>query len=349
MKNKTLITSSILTVFLSSSALSLSLPSDGSSGIPNLPPDYGIKKLEIFAGSGLSDTYIYANGNMQAQLDVLYELEEAGDSVEKISLKKSKTGGSLSALGWNVTDIKNPYFSHDTRLKIDPRSSDTHSPSYSYLTKYVSTNLKDNISVCVELTTVNGYFKSTCYEDSLANRAVEIHAKQDQVFTVADWNLSVHTKITNSLGDESWIRGYTPPNGRTIAYVDYKGAYAKYGRTAKNSKVIFASPSYSENLRKGQSILNVFMPKTGLTSQIFYYGKILDNSHVQYKPYTVYGTANTTNSLIFVSNYVWGETGISLNPLGGSTHLVRSIDVYDTYGNKTTFYFSRDGLGINII
>ena len=352
MKNKKLITSTILSVFLSSSALSISLPSDGSwdkSGTQVPPPNFGIKSLRIVAGSGLSETHIYANGNMQAELDVFYEIE-TGDSVKEISFHKLGTGESLSRLGWNVTDIRNPYFTDDLRNIIEPRSVDKRSSSQSYLTKYVSTNLQDKISVCVELTTVNGHFKSTCYDSGLVDRAVTIDAKQDQVFTVADWNLDVHTKITNSLGDESWIRGYTPPDGRKIAYVDYKEAYARDGRTAKNSRIVFASPSYSSNVRRnGQSTLNVFMPNTGLTSKLFYYGKVLSPDHKEYKFYTVDGTANTTNSLIFVTNYNWGKDDISLNPINASTYFVPSIDVYDIYGNKTAFRFSRDGLGINII
>ncbi|MBB1315630.1 hypothetical protein [Aliivibrio sp. SR45-2] len=343
MKNSTLISSLLLSIFISSSALAVSLPPDGSlerSGPPT-PPSSSIKGLRIVAGNGTSNTSIYANGNMQAKLNVFYDIE-SGDSLKNISIKELYTAATLSQ--WNVTDIKNQHFSND----LISRSSGPQNLSQSYLTKYLTTNSQDIVSACVELTTRNGSFKSTCDGDS--NQSfVRIEALEDQSFTVADWDKNLHTKMKNSLGHESWLRGYTPPNGRKIAYVDYKGSYARNGRTPNNAKVIFASPSYNSTVRKGQSTLYVFKPNTGVTSKTFYYGAISGNNK-QYKTYTVNNSGNTTNSLVFVTNYIWNyKYAISLNPIHASTYFIGSIDVYDTYGSKTTFRFSRDGLGVNII
>ncbi|QXC56038.1 hypothetical protein KSS82_01995 [Vibrio mimicus] len=331
MKKTSVMSSVFLSMFLASSAF----------GAPPAPPGSNIKNLRIVAGNGTSTTSIYANGNMQAKLNVLYDIVN-GDSVKNISIKELYTATTLT--GWNITDVKNPYFSND----ISSRSSSTQL-SGGYSTKYLTTNRPGRVSVCVELTTVNGSFESTC-GGTTNQSSVTIAAELDQTFTVKDWDQYLHTKMTNSLGDESWLRGYTPPQGRKIAYIDYKGAYSKNGRTPNNAKVIFASPSYNPSVSKEQSTLYVFKPDTGLSPKTFYYAVNYSGDSQKYTTYTVPQSVNTTNSLIFLTNYVFNYgSWISLNPVNSSTFHIRSIDVYDIYGSKTTFYFSRDGLGINII
>ena len=202
------------------------------------PPGSAIKDLRIVAGNGTSATTIYANGNMQAKLNIFYELD-SGESVDSIKIKELYTGNELSK--WTVSDIKNNNFVNDVQSGMVQSGQ-----LKTYLSKYLTTNSPSLTSVCVELTTINGSVKSTCKGDTNQS-SVQIKALQCITYNFTnDWVLSQHAKIRNSFGNngESWVRAYTPPKGFKIAYIDYRGAFDQTGRVAKNAHLIFSSPTY---------------------------------------------------------------------------------------------------------
>ncbi|MPY23760.1 hypothetical protein [Shewanella sp. YLB-07] len=312
------------------------------------PPTSSIKDLRIMAGNGTAVTQIYANGNMQAELKVFYQLD-SNDSVKSIAIKELYTGQDLS--GWNIADSKNQEFWNDIIPNSKERDERSVMPKdYAVLSyKYLTTNTEVGYTdVCVELTTKSGSFKSTC--DGKTNDShVKITSLPKRVLDVASWDLTLHEKINNSFGDEAWFRKFTPRGNAQIAYVDYNGAYERSGRTPPNAKMIFGSPSYNFTVRKSQSTLFVFEPNTGTTAKSLVYAKIWKDGSKAYANYTVNDVTSTANSVVFLTNYIFNyKYAVSLNPKNGSTYFHRYIDVYDTYGGKTRFNFVRAGLSVLI-
>ena len=70
------------------------------------PPGSWVRDLRILSDSGLGNTDIYANGNMQAALDIVYDLEP-GYSLKSVTLKKYNTGQDLD--DWEQSSLENKY------------------------------------------------------------------------------------------------------------------------------------------------------------------------------------------------------------------------------------------------
>ena len=113
------------------------------------PPDSGFKNLKIFASDGTSQVNIFANGNMQAKLDIIYDLAP-GYELKDIHLKQYNTEDELE--GWKVSDTSNQYIH-----QIDSSSLTISVLDGKTAERYISTEdeISNRISVCVEATAIN--------------------------------------------------------------------------------------------------------------------------------------------------------------------------------------------------
>lgn len=313
-----------------------------STIVLSAPPGYAVKQLFLKAGNGTNQTSIYANGLMQAKVNVYYELAE-GESLKKIELKELYTESSIP--DFTISNLQDKRFSND--IVHSNTSTSTSTKTTSYTSKYLTTNKVASQAVCAVLTTVSGHTSSTC-QNNTNSAYVQINAKEKITYTIRDWRLIEHERLYPSFSQsgESWVRQYAPPTGFIISYVDYNGA-TDY-RVPKNARLVFASPTYNPDVtRDGQSTLYVYKPNTGITSN-----KIPYRFHNPHKmdTYTINKTFNTNQALTFITTYMYTKYGeyVYLNNLGGSTYYKSHIDIYDTYGNKTRVHLVRDKLQIKI-
>ena len=151
-----------------------------------VPPDSGFKNLKIFASDGTSKVNIFANGNMQAKLDIIYDLAP-GYELKDIHLKQLNTEYELE--GWKISDTSNQYLHQIDSLLSTISVSDRMTAH-----RYISTEDKipNSVSVCVEATAIkNGIEskKSTCNSQT-SNAFVYVKASKPKYLTKDDFVLT---------------------------------------------------------------------------------------------------------------------------------------------------------------
>ena len=161
------------------------------------PPDSGFKNLKIFASDGTSQVNIFANGNMQAKLDIIYDLAP-GYELKDIHLKQYNTEDELE--GWKVSDTSNQYIH-----QIDSSSLTISVLDGKTAERYISTEdeISNRISVCVEATAIKDGVetkKSTC-QPGASDAFVYINAITPYYLGKEDFEL---ISWTNSSLLESW-------------------------------------------------------------------------------------------------------------------------------------------------
>jgi len=106
------------------------------------PEPSGVQGLYLNTIQGQQSVQIYANGNMQAGINVGFELND-GWEFDSVEFKNADTGTELS--GWSVSESDNGY-PHE----IDAVKSSDFIPSTT--TRYLSTNNAISATVCVAVT-----------------------------------------------------------------------------------------------------------------------------------------------------------------------------------------------------
>lgn len=155
------------------------------------PPDLGIKKLAIFAANGGNQVNIYANNRMQAEIDIVYELNE-GCQLEKIELKKYITEGNLD--DWKIELSPNEY-RHDimsSKSELNSIEQFSQDRAGSSETKYLRTQVPQTARVCAVLTAkkdTKQSKKSTCDGGSI-NSDVAIYAYTAINYSIDDFIIS---------------------------------------------------------------------------------------------------------------------------------------------------------------
>ncbi|EAR57581.1 hypothetical protein SKA34_08343 [Photobacterium sp. SKA34] len=149
------------------------------------PPDSGFKNLKIFASDGTSKVNIFANGNMQAKLDIIYDLAP-GYELKDIHLKQLNTEDELE--GWKISDTSNQYLHQIDNLSSSISVSDSMTAH-----RYISTEdeIPNSISVCVEATAIKDGVeskKSTCNAQT-SNAFVYINAITPHYLGKEDFDL----------------------------------------------------------------------------------------------------------------------------------------------------------------
>lgn len=184
-------------------ALFASLGSNATEYLAGRAPDgSGVKSLAIYSYDANNQNTIYANGKMQAPVDIVYELAE-GYSVKNVTLKHLYTEEPLN--DWFVSDEYNGYLPSVS-------GGQTYVASKNTLHKYISTNSARRAAICVELTASKvgaaDSMRSTCSGESQSSN-VYIIALSPQYLTknnveLTDWDDSTEINKYVSSGDGVW-------------------------------------------------------------------------------------------------------------------------------------------------
>ncbi|NRF12892.1 hypothetical protein [Vibrio coralliilyticus] len=160
--NRSLILNSILSVL---SLTSVVFPQVVNA--ENYPPLNPFKNISVStSGNGV----IYANGNMQAELLITYDLD-SGYKIESVQMKKLHTEEDLGDKGiWNVDVEENSFFHTIGRTSALISSNDK---GKEFLYRYIRSSKVSTIDTCVELVAVDNagkkFTQSTC--DGLTNNS----------------------------------------------------------------------------------------------------------------------------------------------------------------------------------
>ncbi|MDE1337659.1 hypothetical protein [Vibrio aestuarianus] len=157
------------------------------------PPGNEISKLGIRIDTG--EGMIYANGNMQAEVHVYYELVE-GAQIKAIRLIDRNTRQPLQdSPYWFVDTTENEYLHV---ISYNQNRSSTGLPSLKtgevYVRRYVRASRIDNVDVCLEIETMSGSMRDTC----INGETVQLQAVAPVVIDSSDFELQhVATLMSN--------------------------------------------------------------------------------------------------------------------------------------------------------
>ncbi|MDE1242887.1 hypothetical protein [Vibrio aestuarianus] len=153
------------------------------------PPGNEISKLGISIDNG--EGTIYANGNMQAEVHIYYELVE-GAQIKAIRLIDRNTRQPLQdSPYWFVDTTENEYLHV---ISYNQNRSSTGLPSLKtgevHVRRYVRASRIDNVDVCLEIETMSGSMSDTC----IYGETVKLQAVAPVVIDSTDFELQhVHT------------------------------------------------------------------------------------------------------------------------------------------------------------
>lgn len=169
------------------------------------PPGSWVRDLRILSDSGLGNTDIYANGNMQAALDIIYDLEP-GYSLKSVTLKKYNTGQDLD--DWEQSSLENKYLHNIGGQRIG------HLRSSKFVQRYLSTSSPRSVSVCVELTATKegqDFTTSTC-EPGTNQASVFVNAINPVYLTKNNFEL-LPWDISSEIDDYEYQHTLNQPTG----------------------------------------------------------------------------------------------------------------------------------------
>lgn len=230
-----------------------SLDANATKNFSSLAPDNaGIKDLAIYSYDSSSQNTIYANANMQAPVDIVYDLA-SGYYFKKVTLKHLYTNAPL--IDWSVSDKSNGYLPSVSGGKAFIQKKTT-------LRRYISTNTPRQAAICVELTASKEGFadsiKSTCNGESQKSN-VYITALPPKYVTKNDVELTSwkdSTEINRYVDDGVWSSEIKEQTLKTInSYpkiksfiVDYRLNSSGFGILKLKDSIL--SQSYIKNHEK---------------------------------------------------------------------------------------------------
>lgn len=171
-------------------------------------PDSEIKSLRISTPT-LFDGRIYANGNMQAEMIVSYELVDGAD-VGYITLHRLYTREDINYLGWKTEEHPNEYYKviANSESNEGVNDSGTTTLSSGNVPIYATTDTNASIDICVRLTTRNGYSRDTC--DGNTNQSyVSLLAVEPVVYPDENFEVEVSKSINSGYSENQLISLYT--------------------------------------------------------------------------------------------------------------------------------------------
>ncbi|MFM2586942.1 hypothetical protein [Vibrio sp. TBV020] len=315
--------------------------------VPPSPPGSGVDSVTIRTTSGRSDTTIYANGRMQAAVNITYELAD-GYTVTDISVREAYTERELPS-HWNVSNSSNGY-AHDIDGTLgSPGNFSYGDPDKQTTTLFLSTGVLNDRTICAEVTASNGNrysTLSTCSGDT-NNGLVYIDTIPERQYSISDFDQT--TPIN------TW---YDLNGNPSSPWGHYAATYTKL-TPKSSSNIIIKSIDAGTNMQDdGRRILiGSKLPKDKKDSAL----------------YVLYPNRNQTNNYAYSTGYRWAVTRsfpvntanaivfaelrgvqskrdkVYVNILMNWETLQRNISFYDIYGNKGHINIARknvnDGYG----
>ncbi|MGC9461331.1 hypothetical protein [Vibrio genomosp. F10] len=287
-------------------------------------------------GSGSSSATIYANGNMQAKINVIIKHIPDGYRLDQVELKEAYTSSELPNF-WNKSSIDNGY-DHNVESTYIPRShSSTTSNDITTEVFYLSTHESGaDITLCVE-----AHFSSTSSEEPASLSTCNGDANKGLVHLTVlpeEYHSFEHLKLTTA---EEYIfeNGYyaiitnrfTLKGNREIKYVggcdtSYYDDGERYLIASSLSQKDTSSAAYLFNTNQGDELKSSF-------SYIF------GGNYNMTKSFN-YNT-NKSVTIVQVSGYKLFSTKTNVNPLVNRTILCPEITYRDNFGNEGKIELSR--------
>ncbi|WGV98284.1 hypothetical protein QF117_05345 [Vibrio sp. YMD68] len=293
--------------------------------------------------SGSSSATIYANGNMQVRLNVLYRDVPSGYEVTQIVIKQAYTNNFLPQ-DWKVSQIYNGYDGNIETYRKYQSSATLRNDNQDVTTEqfYLSTNSSNaDILLCVELnfSNVNGdeYTESTCNGDK-NNGLVHVTTIPEMHYTFDDLDRET-TEVFSQFSHPKLIiyeERFTLKNNRGIH--DVNGCSLK--QRPRNLIASYASEKDSNPGLLAHSALFLYEPNQGIADQNFQYKR--ENSRnwesIRWKKAKI----NTTESITFAwfNGYPSFGTEVITNPKDKIKYC-RTVTFRDNYGNSGTINIKR--------
>ncbi|MEX2963279.1 hypothetical protein [Microbulbifer sp. TYP-18] len=291
-----------------------------SDGPPEVP--FSILFLQGEYANSYPDNQIYANGRMQAEVDVFYELKD-GYTFIGADLKELYNAQSFS--NTVVSDGYNGYIK-DVRLGPGVPSASLTSPSInSVARKYLSSSSEGIIQVCVEAQARNNntnaiITQSTC--EGTTNNASAVIEK----LSPTNFSSSSFQKTETSIGwhhFSSWIDDWNiltysfRPNNFTLRRVwDENGLQidstqlGRHGITYAPYRLIGsyqANPSYPDNENAARGTSSLYWIEKGVTTSFMEFpsfdGIAYHDGPTPYKKFSMNFNFNTNEDITFIGSF----------------------------------------------
>ncbi|WP_154724237.1 hypothetical protein [Vibrio cyclitrophicus] len=176
--------------------------------------DY-IRGLKIVSDSSF-DGRIYSNSRMQAELIIVYELLDEGDSVTNIELRRLYTGQPIGELDWRTQLVSNGYYHSISNYVAGEASEKSEAEGEITGTKdrfnaetksgvsyrYVTKSSNGNIDVCVSVETNNGHYLDTC-DATTIDSYIALSAVTPVIYDANDYDLSIEIDREQGLGQSA--------------------------------------------------------------------------------------------------------------------------------------------------
>jgi hypothetical protein len=113
----------------------------------NGPPGTGINNVEIIT---TGDGRIYANGKMQAEVAILYDIDD-NVNIREIKLLRNRTSDDIQSLGWIYKDEAGNAAPKNDFLNNISSGYNVNNINSNHYTRYIRSNKIDTIDICVEI------------------------------------------------------------------------------------------------------------------------------------------------------------------------------------------------------
>ncbi|AUV86656.1 hypothetical protein [Vibrio campbellii] len=324
--------------------------------LADAPPGSEINDLYLLADNGTSATTIYANGNMSALINVVYDLAD-GAEISSVELRKfGIPGGYDLPAGLIVHDD----YSTDPELPHDVVSSSVKTPkAYTSTSKYLTTDEILTTPICAKITTKSGDSKDTCSTSGSANAQVSLNAIKPIPYSISSWDIGERV----SVDDGNFKRDYQTftPLSFTIKKVIMDGAkQVDADFSIKESDMLFHTfgcyvpNAYvnNEDIEDGYTLsLYVYKPGVNETTKTCYYDRnnytdtfhppspgcqdCLGHTSRNHTQYNSDFTFQSNNSITFLTTRNdQGSSTIDVRPYLGDVLSTNRIIVWDEYGNE---------------
>ncbi|WP_028865152.1 hypothetical protein [Psychromonas aquimarina] len=297
---------------------------------------FNTPSLTIRTASGSAVATIYANGRMQAKLNVSYSNIPDGYTVDNVVIKEAYINNNLPSY-WVVSSIDNGY---DHNMSNSYQTLRTRQQNLTTIPLYLSTlNSDADITLCAELEVSNTYGNnetlSTCEGDT-NNGLVSVIVLQEINYGIEDLDHSRNREWYGNTGASYAISNdrFTLRNNREIR--DVGGCNTSLVNNGKRYLVSSTNgPEHPYSNARKFSAAYLFYPNQGVVSSNFSY------SNGSYWRDTVSLNFNTTNSIVFAWLNGQDNQNTYVNPLISWTIHCSTIAFRDNYGNDGILNLSR--------
>jgi len=276
--------------------------------------DY-VRSLRIVADSNF-DGRIYANGNMQARVNVLYSLVQEDDYVREIRLLKLYTKESIASFGWK-TDVESNGYYHTISGSLESETLDAH-PKEDHQYRYIRQSGIADIDVCVEIRTQNGHVADTCAGTSNQSY-VSLSSITPVVYPIDNYSVTIEEHKMEGLGFEAKTVSVSNNSPLFPGVNNYRTRMLEQGQVNVNSHLLYNSLFCCDHGDFKHTTFNPYKPISGYVKYITTdtYVASGHQRHIDFKPadesrlifrglklkFDAHSTPSAFNSMVYYENW----------------------------------------------